>query len=376
MKASRFAASFLGELDKWEKALSHISETIEMMMGVQRKWMYLESIFVGSEDIRKQLPQESSLFDEAIVATVAHPPLPLARPLASQFLVDPYDQGDARRADGVSCLHNPRRARAARRDGRQARQDPEIARRVSRDEASGVSALLLPFKVRRPVALELTLLMCSHWAHVRCTARADFASFEPPQRRPARDPRAGARSRRRAAARAKVLRGGQVARDEGGGGPQAPRGHRPQLPREGVHPARQQRHLPRRGGGVAARRRGCHDLDPHAAALPLLWRHEEDKARKVDSRLGGADDPHLWPGRVDGRVHQGAARHVRGAEERDAAGEEEAGLHADQAVRHGARQHGQARPQEDRRDCDGRGALARHHRPDGEAAVRVRQCKR
>ena len=47
MKASRFAASFLGELDRWEKSLSHISETIEMMMGVQRKWMYLESIFVG-----------------------------------------------------------------------------------------------------------------------------------------------------------------------------------------------------------------------------------------------------------------------------------------------------------------------------------------
>ena len=26
--------------------------------------MYLESIFVGSEDIRKQLPSESSLFDQ------------------------------------------------------------------------------------------------------------------------------------------------------------------------------------------------------------------------------------------------------------------------------------------------------------------------
>ena len=63
MKASRFAAAFLGALDKWEKALSLISETVEMIMGVQRKWMYLESIFVGSEDIRKQLPTESSLFD-------------------------------------------------------------------------------------------------------------------------------------------------------------------------------------------------------------------------------------------------------------------------------------------------------------------------
>jgi len=29
-----------------------------MQMGVQRKWMYLESIFVGSEDIRKQVTND------------------------------------------------------------------------------------------------------------------------------------------------------------------------------------------------------------------------------------------------------------------------------------------------------------------------------
>ena len=31
---------------------------------VQRNWMYLENIFIGSEDIRKQLPQESILFED------------------------------------------------------------------------------------------------------------------------------------------------------------------------------------------------------------------------------------------------------------------------------------------------------------------------
>lgn len=30
---------------------------------VQRNWMYLENIFIGSEDIRKQLPQESLMFE-------------------------------------------------------------------------------------------------------------------------------------------------------------------------------------------------------------------------------------------------------------------------------------------------------------------------
>ena len=32
-------------------------------MHVQRKWMYLESIFVGSDDIRHQLPAEAKRFD-------------------------------------------------------------------------------------------------------------------------------------------------------------------------------------------------------------------------------------------------------------------------------------------------------------------------
>jgi Dynein heavy chain, N-terminal region 2 len=33
-------------------------------MQVQRNWMYLENIFIGSEDIRKQLPQESLMFEK------------------------------------------------------------------------------------------------------------------------------------------------------------------------------------------------------------------------------------------------------------------------------------------------------------------------
>ena len=35
-----------------------------MALQVQRNWMYLENIFIGSEDIRKQLPQESVMFDQ------------------------------------------------------------------------------------------------------------------------------------------------------------------------------------------------------------------------------------------------------------------------------------------------------------------------
>ena len=42
MKASRFVKAFEQEVDKWERVLSLIMEIIEMLLTVQRQWMYLE----------------------------------------------------------------------------------------------------------------------------------------------------------------------------------------------------------------------------------------------------------------------------------------------------------------------------------------------
>ncbi|EDO35852.1 predicted protein [Nematostella vectensis] len=63
MSASRFVGPFLETVNKWEKSLSHIGEVVEVWMVVQRKWMYLESIFIGG-DIRAQLPEEARKFDD------------------------------------------------------------------------------------------------------------------------------------------------------------------------------------------------------------------------------------------------------------------------------------------------------------------------
>jgi len=62
MSASRFIGPFLNTVQTWEKSLSLISEVIEIWILVQRKWMYLEGIFVGG-DIRAQLPEEAKKFD-------------------------------------------------------------------------------------------------------------------------------------------------------------------------------------------------------------------------------------------------------------------------------------------------------------------------
>lgn len=63
MKASRFVKPFESEVDLWERVLSKITETVELLLTVQRQWLYMETIFIG-DDIRKQLPKESALFDD------------------------------------------------------------------------------------------------------------------------------------------------------------------------------------------------------------------------------------------------------------------------------------------------------------------------
>lgn len=42
MKASRFVKPFEKDVDRWERCLSLILEVIEMLLLVQRQWMYLE----------------------------------------------------------------------------------------------------------------------------------------------------------------------------------------------------------------------------------------------------------------------------------------------------------------------------------------------
>jgi dynein heavy chain, axonemal len=68
MMASPFVRPFIDDVRKWEQKLSLVGECIEAWMQVQRKWMYLESIFVGSDDIRLQLPQVCPHFAAAHLA--------------------------------------------------------------------------------------------------------------------------------------------------------------------------------------------------------------------------------------------------------------------------------------------------------------------
>lgn len=59
----RFIGPFLETVNKWERTLALISEIIDEWLVVQRKWLYLEGIFIGG-DIRTQLPEEARKFDD------------------------------------------------------------------------------------------------------------------------------------------------------------------------------------------------------------------------------------------------------------------------------------------------------------------------
>ena len=64
LAASKYVRAMAAKVKLWSNNLNTISDVIDMWVGVQTKWLYLESIFKGSEDIRQQLPEEAKKFDK------------------------------------------------------------------------------------------------------------------------------------------------------------------------------------------------------------------------------------------------------------------------------------------------------------------------
>ncbi|AWP17229.1 putative dynein heavy chain 9 axonemal [Scophthalmus maximus] len=64
LMSSKYIAHFLDEVSSWQSKLSVADSVIALWFDVQRTWTHLESIFIGSEDIRSQLPEDSKRFEE------------------------------------------------------------------------------------------------------------------------------------------------------------------------------------------------------------------------------------------------------------------------------------------------------------------------
>ncbi|KAI9221923.1 dynein heavy chain and region D6 of dynein motor-domain-containing protein [Blastocladiella britannica] len=63
MMTSKYVSYFLDQITKWQNTLGTVDSVTSLWNEVQTTWSHLESIFIGSEDIRAQLPEDSKRFD-------------------------------------------------------------------------------------------------------------------------------------------------------------------------------------------------------------------------------------------------------------------------------------------------------------------------
>ncbi|KAI9209879.1 dynein heavy chain and region D6 of dynein motor-domain-containing protein, partial [Polychytrium aggregatum] len=63
MMTSKYVAHFETQINKWQNTLSTVDSVTTLWLEVQQTWSHLENIFMGSEDIRAQLPEDSKRFD-------------------------------------------------------------------------------------------------------------------------------------------------------------------------------------------------------------------------------------------------------------------------------------------------------------------------
>jgi dynein heavy chain len=62
MMGSRFLATFETEVTTWQRELAGVSENTALIGEVQRLWSYLEPLFIGSEEVKKELAEDAARF--------------------------------------------------------------------------------------------------------------------------------------------------------------------------------------------------------------------------------------------------------------------------------------------------------------------------
>jgi len=121
LMASKYLAFFLQEVSGWQQKLSTADSVISIWFEVQRTWSHLESIFIGSEDIRSQLPEDSRQFDSIDKDfKVRSPTLPGPQsPLLLQVQPNPFCLAgtDGRRSENPQCHRSYQQTRPLQQAG-------------------------------------------------------------------------------------------------------------------------------------------------------------------------------------------------------------------------------------------------------------------
>ena len=63
MLASRFVKQFEHEAQNWQKHLASVSDVFLVIGDIQRTWSYLEPLFIGSDEVKRELPEDAKRFE-------------------------------------------------------------------------------------------------------------------------------------------------------------------------------------------------------------------------------------------------------------------------------------------------------------------------
>eukprot|EP00884_Botryococcus_braunii_P010099 jgi/Botrbrau1/19090/Bobra.0077s0004.1 len=62
MMANRYMATFKEDILAWNGRLNAVADVSQAVGDIQRTWAYLESLFIGSEEVRRELPEAAERF--------------------------------------------------------------------------------------------------------------------------------------------------------------------------------------------------------------------------------------------------------------------------------------------------------------------------
>lgn len=62
MMANRYMNTFRDSILSWNKKLMAVADVVQILVEIQRTWAYLESLFIASEEVKKELPEATERF--------------------------------------------------------------------------------------------------------------------------------------------------------------------------------------------------------------------------------------------------------------------------------------------------------------------------
>ena len=63
MLASRFVKQFEADAQHWQKHLANVADAFVLISEIQRTWSYLEPLFIGSDEVKRELPEDAKRFE-------------------------------------------------------------------------------------------------------------------------------------------------------------------------------------------------------------------------------------------------------------------------------------------------------------------------